>query len=126
MIKEINNIEILKEFNIEKTDNPFINYIVYFDKDIPVGYIEYNKLYEKIDIVNIFVKESYRNRKIGSNMLEYLINKSKKENIENITLEVNIENTYAIKLYKKYNFKEVAIRKGYYNGIDGILMELKL
>ena len=126
MIKEINNIEILKEFNIEKTNNPFINYKAYFDKDIPLGYLEYNKLYEKVDIVNIFVKEEYRNRKIGSNMLEYLINKSKKEEIENITLEVNKENENAIKLYKKYNFKEVAIRKGYYNGIDGILMELKL
>ena len=40
-----------------------------------------------------------------------------------ITLEVNINNTIALNLYKKFNFKEVAIRKGYYNGIDAILME---
>ena len=26
-------------------------------------------------------------------------------------------------LYKKFGLREVAIRKGYYNGIDGILME---
>ena len=41
-------------------------------------------------------------------------------------LEVNKENTYAIKLYKKVGFKEVAIRKNYYDGVDGILMELIL
>ena len=42
---------------------------------------------------------------------------------KNITLEVKIDNNAAINLYKKYNFVEKAIRKGYYNGIDGILME---
>lgn len=31
----------------------------------------------------------------------------------------------ALKLYKKFNFQEKAIRKGYYKGIDGILMERK-
>ena len=40
-----------------------------------------------------------------------------------ITLEVSKENKAAIELYKKFNFNEVAIRKGYYNGVDGILME---
>ena len=34
-----------------------------------------------------------------------------------------IDNVKAINLYKKYGFKQVAIRKKYYNGIDGILME---
>ena len=50
----------------------------------------------------------------------------KKQKCVNITLEVNKENTYAIKLYKKVGFKEVAIRKNYYDGVDGILMELIL
>ena len=44
---------------------------------------------------------------------------------KNITLEVKIDNTPAIKLYKKFDFEEVALRKGYYNGVDGILMERK-
>jgi ribosome modulation factor len=29
-------------------------------------------------------------------------------------------------LYKKFGFLEVAKRRGYYNGVDGILMELIL
>ena len=44
---------------------------------------------------------------------------------KDITLEVRKDNIPALKLYKEFNFKEVAIRKGYYNGIDGILMERK-
>ena len=39
------------------------------------------------------------------------------------TLEVKINNYIAINLYQKYGYKKVAIRKGYYNGVDGILME---
>ena len=53
-------------------------------------------------------------------MLEELIKKDK-----DITLEVKQTNEIAIKLYKKYSFKQVAIRKGYYNNIDGLLMERK-
>ena len=42
---------------------------------------------------------------------------------KSISLEVNVNNLYAIKLYENFGFKKVAIRKGYYNGIDGFLME---
>ena len=44
---------------------------------------------------------------------------------KSITLEVNKNNIPALNLYKKFAFHEVAIRKGYYNGVDGILMERK-
>ena len=77
-----------------------------------------------IELVNIFVKNEYRNRKIGSFMLKYLIDFANNNNIYNITLEVDEKNIYAIKLYEKYGFIKKAIRKNYYNNSDGILMEL--
>ena len=126
MIKEIKDITILKDFNIKEENNPFINYLGYIENNNIVAYLSYNLLYDRVDIVNIFVKEEFRNRKIASSMLEYIINICKEKKLYNITLEVKKTNEYAIKLYKKYNFKEVAIRKGYYQGIDGILMELIL
>ena len=42
--------------------------------------------------------------------------------IEKVTLEVKKDNKNAILLYNSLGFKPVSIRKGYYNGIDGILM----
>ena len=54
-------------------------------------------------------------------MLQYLIDKEKK----NITLEVKKDNYSAIKVYESKDFKHIAVRKGYYNGIDGLLMERK-
>ena len=58
-------------------------------------------------------------------MLEYLINMCKNGKIKTLNLEVNSQNTIAINLYKKYNFKEVGLRKKYYNNTyDAILMSL--
>ena len=42
---------------------------------------------------------------------------------KNITLEVKEDNEPAIKLYKKHGFEQTATREGYYNGVDGLLME---
>ena len=36
-------------------------------------------------------------------------------NLKTFTLEVNVENTPAIKLYEKFGFKNLGIRKKYYN-----------
>ncbi len=125
MIKELDNSLELKEFNVEEK-NPFTKYIAYYIDNIVVGYLVYLLIYDRVEIDYIFVKEEYRSRKIASNMLEYLIDISKKQNVFNITLEVRENNENAIKLYTKYGFKKVAIRKGYYEGIDGLLMELIL
>ena len=122
MIKET-NFESLKNFNIKETTNPFTKYIAYFDKEI-LGYIEYNDIYETIDIVNVFVKENKRGKGIGEKLLTFLIKENKDK--KNITLEVSKENNPALNLYKKVGFEIVGTRKGYYKGIDGYLMELKL
>ena len=53
--------------------------------------------------------------------MEYLINIS-----ERILLEVRCDNNNAIKLYKKYNFKIINIRKKYYDNMDAYVMELKV
>ena len=122
MIKEVKN---LKFKNYDKGSSPYRKYYVYSEGE-DVGYIVIDIIYDRAEIVDVFVKEEFRNRKIGTNMLEYVIKLIKDLNLVNITLEVRANNIYAIKLYEKFGFKEVAVRKSYYNGIDGLLMELML
>ena len=77
--------------------------------------------------MNIVVKKSFRGKHLSTYMMNYIIDFCKSHNISNINLEVNIKNTIAISLYKKYNFKEVGLRKNYYNGTDdAVLMTLEL
>ena len=107
-------------------NNVFTRYFNYLEKNNIIGFINYYDLYDRYEIANIYVKEENRNQKIGSKLLEKVIKLGEQQQIKNITLEVKKDNVYAIKLYEKNKFKKVAIRKAYYDGTDGILMERKM
>lgn len=126
MIKKIDKERLINIFDINEIESPFRKYFCYEENNEIIGYFCIDIIYEKIELINIFVKKEFRNRKIGSNMLKYLIDFARKSDIYNITLEVNEENLYAIKLYESNGFMKKALRKGYYNGNNGILMELIL
>lgn len=117
-----NKDEIINDFN----DNIFSKYFIYFEKSNIIGFVNYHDLYDRFEIANIVVLPEHRNKKVGSKLIENLIKIGQEKKIVNITLEVRCNNECAVKLYKKYAFEKVAIRKNYYNGIDGILMERKM
>lgn len=108
----------LKDIEKELNQNPFGKILVYKKNNRIIAYLYYSEIYERVEINNIEVEEKYRNMGIGTELLKRLIETVQKS----ISLEVRINNYNAIKLYKKFNFQEKAIRKGYYQGIDGILM----
>lgn len=97
------------------------NIFGYYLDDKLVGFIVINKCYEVIDLLYIVVDKLYRNKSIGSKLMEYMINTF---DYERIMLEVRCDNVYAIKLYKKYNFKIINIRKNYYLNNDAYVMEM--
>lgn len=117
----INN-DIKRDFQ----NNPYTNYLIYLIDDKIVGFINYLLIYDRMEIVNFNVLEFFQDNHIGSSLLEKIIEIAKSNKLKNITLEVRSDNVKAIYLYKKYGFKEVAIRKNYYNDTDGILMEKEL
>jgi ribosomal-protein-alanine N-acetyltransferase len=106
----------------ELENNPFANFIVYKKDNNIIGYLYYSLIYDRIEINQFEVLPEERRKGVASKLLEYLIDNN---NLE-MTLEVKIDNIPAIKLYEKYGFEKVGIRKGYYNGIDGILMFRKI
>lgn len=113
-----NKLPIVNEFELE--NNPFMNIVVYKDNEEIIGYLNYSVMYDKAELNYIYVSENYRQKGIGKMMIKYLL--SECYFCHNITLEVKKTNIPAINLYKKYGFKECAVRKNYYQGIDGILM----
>ena len=113
-----NSFVDLKELEKELSQNPFGKILVYKKNNRIIAYLYYSEIYERVEINNIEVEEQYRNMGIGTELLKKLTELVQKS----ISLEVRINNYNAIKLYKKFNFQEKAIRKGYYQGIDGILM----
>ena len=107
-------------------NNQFTNYLTYLTNREPVAFINYYIMYERAEIININVLEEYQNQKIASKLLEYMVNECISHNVKSITLEVKETNIKAIHLYEKFDFSKVAVRRKYYQGIDGILMEKEL
>ena len=103
--------------------NPFARRIEYFIDDKSVGYLDYSLIYDRMEIDNFSVMDEYRNQGIGTKLMAHLISIAIEYRVVNITLEVRFSNDVAINLYKKFGFREVALRKFYYGDEDGILME---
>lgn len=110
---------------VEYENNPFMRIIVYLIDNHVVGFINYYEIYNRLEIANFSVLEYFQNHGIGTKLLNYVIDKYQGK-YENITLEVRKDNLKAINLYQKAGFKKQAVRKNYYNGVDGILMEKEL
>lgn len=106
-------------------ENPNSQYFVAIQDDEIVGFAGVWKAIDDMHITNIVTKISKRHLGIASMLLEKLIAVSKEEGVDSLTLEVNENNTYAIKLYKKYNFKKIGLRKNYYaQNENAIIMTL--
>ena len=113
------NPNFSKLFHIENL-NPNETIFIYKENNSIKGYIHIQNGLDIIDLLNIMVKPEYRNQGIGSALLKYIIdNKQDKK----IMLEVRSKNINAIKLYQKYDFKIINIRKNYYKDDDAIIME---
>ena len=94
----------------------------YFIGSKLVGYLKYEVTFEVVNIIDVFVEENYRNRGIATKLFQNLLKNVKPEKF---MLEVNENNVNAIKLYKKFGFVNIHVRKKYYKEGDALIMELK-
>ena len=129
MIEVVNNKSLeyiqgilLKEFNVKYSKNDYSKEYVYILNNEILGFIIYEYIYDRIELDYIYVDKEKRGIGIANILMNQMIGCAKENNIKNSTVEVNKNNFSAISLYKKYGFIDVAVRKGYYNGEDALLM----
>jgi ribosomal-protein-alanine N-acetyltransferase len=78
-------------------------------------------------LLNICVARAYRRKGLGENLLRHAISLAKESGVPEVFLEVRTSNDAAIRLYEKYGFEEISVRKGYYlNGEDALVYVLRL
>jgi len=134
MIEVLNDLDIsiveelfdLKGIKNSIDNNTFTRHYVYKEDNEIIGYINYDIMYERSELIQINVRSDKQRNHIGSKLMDYMFKELEKNSVKEITLEVKVDNTKAINLYKKYGFIEVGVRRGYYQGIDGILMKKEL
>ena len=126
---ELKNFDDFWTVNIFKTElnNPNCHYVVVIDNNKIIGFGGISIVLDEANLNNIAVRIDKRNNKIGSLILKNLIDLSKSLGSTFMTLEVNVNNINAIKLYEKFGFKNLGFRKNYYNGnTNAYIMTLKL
>ncbi len=93
-----------------------------------VGYIVAWMIYDEVHVLNIAVHPDSRRMGIGENMLEYCLDFFLTKGAKHAILEVRRGNLGAKRLYEKFGFKSIGIRRGYYvdTGEDAIVMMLSM
>ncbi|MDD5590689.1 MAG: ribosomal protein S18-alanine N-acetyltransferase [Dehalococcoidales bacterium] len=91
-----------------------------------VGFAGLWMMADEAHITNIAVRHSYQRQGIGEHLLIATINLAMEQNAHILTLEVRASNTAAQKLYHKYGFTQIDIRRSYYtdNREDALVMTI--
>ena len=84
------------------------------DESGVVAYIIGRKIPPEGEIYRIAVRPDKRQRGIGYRLLSYALKTELGSGVETVFLEVRESNAPARALYKAYGFKEISIRKNYY------------
>ncbi len=114
-----------KESFLNEINNELAHYWCAFDNaGTLTGYAGCWQILEEAHITTIAVSPEYRRRKIGEALLKTIVDDCYKNMVKYITLEVRVSNLPAEKLYEKYGFKSLGVRKGYYqdNNEDALIM----
>ena len=121
--KETKKVFICTYVNIVKPKKNLLSFIKpdkskanqeFNTEEIIIGYIKIWKVLEESHIEQIGVIEKFRGQGIGEKLLVLSLRYCWENNIKKILLECRKSNSSAIKLYKKYLFNIVSVRKNYY------------
>jgi len=101
----------------------FSNFFAAIENREIAGYICLWRVSDEGQITNIAVKEKFRRKGLGSRLMKYIIDISYAMKIKKMFLEVRASNYPALKLYEKFGFKKIGVRKKYYpNSDDAVIM----
>lgn len=113
--------ELLKEVD----NNPVAKYLIACNDDNNIiGYIGMWHVIDEGHITNVAVKQEFRCIGVGYFLVQELIKLAMFYKIKALTLEVNINNLKAQRLYSKCGFVVEGIRKNYYKPLneDAVIM----
>jgi ribosomal-protein-alanine N-acetyltransferase len=70
-------------------------------------------------VLNVCVRPEFRCRGIGRRLLEAMIDSARAAGMADAFLEVRPSNLSAIRLYLTMGFRQVGVRRGYYQAVNG-------
>lgn len=113
-----------KESFVGELNNKISSYFCILLDNVCVGYMGMWKIIDEAHITNLSIHPSYRKKGLAQRLLLNMVEECYKDKIKYITLEVRESNEKAIKLYEKFGFKSLGLRKNYYqdNNENALIM----
>lgn len=91
-----------------------------------VGFLSGVCAADECEISDIAVEQAFRRQGIATRMFELLLSQARLKGVKTVFLLVRENNTPAIDLYRGLSFNDVGRRRGYYNGVDAVIMRREL
>lgn len=100
---------------------------VYKIDDEVVGYVLAKYIGDTSDLLQIAVKKSFQNKKIGYELLKFVWEYLREEGVEEMILEVATRKEKIIEFYEEFGFERLYVRKNYYGRRrDALVMRLRV
>lgn len=110
-----------KSFQYEILANAYSLPLVLLMGETVIGYSIIWMIFEEFHIANFAIHPDYQGRGLGAYFFNEIMKKA--VGVEYAILEVRDTNLKAIRLYEKFGFKKIVLRKHYYsNGDNAIVM----
>ena len=107
--------DVLQEFFSQRHTHFFV---MRLDNKI-MGYCMTQVMFDTAEILRIGVSRAYQRQGLAKQILMEVMVFLKKMEVDKLLLEVRNDNLSAIGLYQGFDFKQIHVRKNYYDNKDG-------
>jgi [ribosomal protein S18]-alanine N-acetyltransferase len=76
-------------------------------------------------VTTVTVASQYRKQGIGMQLMDALTAEAGQRGVTEVRLEVGIRNRDARRLYRRFGFATIGVRRGYYPGEDALIMRAR-
>ncbi len=84
-----------------------------------IGYAVVMTALEEAHLLNFAVASRWQRRGIGGEFLQFLIDRARASKREMLYLEVRPSNVAGVRLYERFGFKQLGVRRDYYPAMTG-------
>ncbi len=122
--KECFSLPWSKEQFIESLENSFSIFLMATVEEQFAGYIGLYLIVDQAQILNLAVKQNFRNKGIAKALILKAFETAKEKGANKLFLEVRLSNINAINLYEKCGYSKDGTRKNFYENPteDALLM----
>lgn len=113
-----------EDFKKMSQDDNYKFYVAKIGNEV-VGFLNFLRIDEKLEVIKIATAKAFKRKGVATALFKQMIEYGETHQFKGVILEVNEKNLPARNFYLTQGFKEIYVRKKYYNYTDdAIIMEL--